>query len=324
MQAAALVLSTQVARGYVQLARLQAQREVSVRTLAQRDEMLRLIRQRVQAGLDTQVELKQGEGALPDVRMQIEAIDEQISLARHALAVLTGQAPQALDQLNVAQDAIKTLPVPAHMPIDLLSRRADVVAALWRVQASGHEVDAARAMFYPNIDMKFYAGYNAIGLDQLLEASSAQWGLLPAIHLPLFDADRRRANLQGKVADQDAAQASYNQVVLQAVQEAADHIISTQSIARQQREQADAAHSAEAAYGLAKSRYEAGLGTYLTVLSAESAVLTQRRQGVDLRARAADAQLALVRALGGSLQDTASTDASPEHKQAAAPAGDPS
>jgi NodT family efflux transporter outer membrane factor (OMF) lipoprotein len=335
MQAAGLMLSTQVARGYVQLARLQAQRAVHARTLAQREEMLSLIRQRVQAGLDTQVELKQGEGALPDVRMQLEAIDEQISLTRHALAVLTGQAPSALDQLNVSEDAIKTLPAPEHIPVDLLARRADVTAALWRVQASGHQVDAARATFYPNIDMSFYAGYNAIGLEQLLKAGSAQWGLLPAIHLPLFDADRRRANLQGKVADQDAAQASYNQVVLQAVQEAADQIGSTQSIARQQREQAAAQQSAESAYSLAKSRYQAGLGTYLTVLSAESAVLTQRRQGVDLRARAADAQLALMRALGGSLQEVAASAvapaapiatpaASPDPKQAAVHAGDPS
>ena len=329
MQAAGLMLSTQVARAYAQLAHLQALRDVNTRTLAQREEMLSLIRQRVQAGLDTQVELKQGEGALPDVRMQIEALDEQISLTRHALAVLTGQAPQALDQLQVAPDSIKLLPSPPHIPVDLLARRADVMAALWRVQASGHQVDAARAMFYPNIDMTSYAGYNAIGLDQLLKLSSLQWGLMPAIHLPLFDADRRRANLQGKVAEQDAAQASYNQVVLQAVQEAADHISSTQSIARQQHEQAAAQQSVEDAYSLATSRYKAGLGTYLTVLSAESAVLAQRRQAVDLHASAFDAQLALIRALGGSLQaaEPASNQAqplSPDNKQAATHAGDKS
>jgi len=328
MQAAELMLSTQVARSYVQLGRLQAQRDVNKRTLAQREEMLALIRQRVQAGLDTQVELKQGEGALPDVRLQIEAIDEQISLTRHALAVLTGQAPQALDTLQVAEGSVKVLTSPPRLPLDLLARRADVMAAWWRVEASGHQVDAARAMFYPNIDMAAYAGYNAIGLDQLLKASSWQWGLLPAIHLPLFDADRRRANLQGKVADQDAAQASYNQVVLQAVQEAADHISSTQSIARQQHEQDAAQQSAEVAYELARSRYQAGIGTYLTVLSAETAVLTQRRQAVDLRARAADAQLALVRALGGSLQAAGSVasapspDNKPQDKQALAHAGD--
>lgn len=302
VQAARLLLSYQVARSYVQLARLQAWREVAQRTLVQREAMLSLIRQRVQAGLDTNVELRQGEGALPDVRLQIESLDEQISLSRHALAVLTGQAPQALDQLNVPLDKVQALPAPSSIPVDLLARRADVMAALWRAEAAGHQVDAARAMFYPNVDLVSYGGFNAIGLDQLLKASSLQWGLMPAIHLPLFDADRRRANLQGKVAEQDAALANYNQTVLQAVQEVADQLSSAQSIVRQRQEQQAAQHSAEAAYSLAQARYRAGLGTYLVVLNAESMVLSQRRAAIDLQARTLDAQLGLIRALGGSLQ----------------------
>jgi NodT family efflux transporter outer membrane factor (OMF) lipoprotein len=301
---AALSLSYQVARAYAQLARLQALREVHARTLAQRDEMLALIRQRVKAGLDTQVELKQGEGALPDVRMQIEAVDEQITLMRHALAALSGQAPSATDQLIVA-GSLQPLPAPQQVPVDLLARRPDVMAALWRVKAAGHQVEAARDTFYPNVDLRTYAGYNAIGLEQLLKPASLQWGLLPAIHLPLFDGDRRRANLQGKVADQDAAQAAYNQTVMQAVQETADQISSAQSILRQQAHQDEAQRSAEEAYRLAKERYQAGLGTYLVVLNAESTVLAQRRTAVDLRARAVEAQLSLIRALGGSLQDAA-------------------
>jgi NodT family efflux transporter outer membrane factor (OMF) lipoprotein len=322
MQAARLLLSSQVARSYVQLARLQAQRDVTQRTLAQRGEMLGLIRQRVQAGLDTTVELRQGEGALPDTRVQMEVLDEQITLNRHALAVLTGQAPQALDALAVSLDEVKPLPAPAAIPMDLLARRADVMAALWRAQAAGHQVDAARALFYPNIDLVSYGGFNAIGLDQLLKLSSLQWGLMPAIHLPLFDGDRRRANLQGKVAEQDAALASYNQTVLQAVQEAADQVSSMQSIARQHQEQQLAQQSAEAAYSVASERYRAGLGTYLTVLSAESTVLAQRRAAVDLTARTVDVQLALIRALGGSLQSIAAPSSPTNNKQTAPLTGD--
>jgi outer membrane protein TolC len=162
-------------------------------------------------------------------------------------------------------------------------------------------VDAARALFYPNVDLRSYAGYNAIGLDRLLNPGSLQWGLMPAIHLPLFDGDRRRANLQGKVAEQDAAVASYNQTVLQAVQEVADQLSIAQSVARQQADQRAAQGSAEAAFALAIQRFRAGLGTYLTVLSAESGVLNQRRLGVDLQARLLDTQVGLAKALGGSL-----------------------
>jgi NodT family efflux transporter outer membrane factor (OMF) lipoprotein len=309
-RAAALLLSTQIARSYVQLARLQGLREVAQRSLAQRDDMLKLIRERVQGGLDTTVELRQGEGALPDTRLQIETYDEQITLARHALAVLTGQAPNALDTLAVPLDRLALASAPEALPLDLLSRRPDVQAALWRAQAAGQEVTAARALFYPNVDLRSYAGYNAIGLDQLIKASSLQWGLMPAIHLPLFDADRRVANLQGKVADQDTSIASYNQTVLQAVQEVADQFSSRSAVARQQTQQQAAQGSAESAYALARERYQAGLGNYLTVLGAETAVLNQRRTAVDLQARALDVQIGLIRAVGGRLDPASSSSTS--------------
>ena len=305
VQAARVLLSSQVARNYVALGRLQAQAAVFQRTLAQRDDVLQLIRQRVQAGLDTSVELRQGQGALPDARLQIEALNEQIMLTRHALAVLTGQAPNALDTLEVKLDAMQQPGLPPAVPMDLLARRADVMAARWRVEVSRYDIRAARALFYPNIDLVSYAGYNAIGLDRLLKPGSWQWGLMPAIHLPLFDGDRRLANLQGRVAEEDVAVANYNQTVLQAVQEAVDQLGSLQAIARQQAEQRSAQGHAEAAYALASERYRAGLGNYLNVLAAETAVLNQRRQAVDLQARTFDAQFSLVRALGGSLQPLA-------------------
>ncbi|WP_290902419.1 efflux transporter outer membrane subunit [Aquabacterium sp.] len=305
VQAARVLLSSQVARSYVALGRLQAQAEVLLRTLAQRDDVLKLIRQRVQAGLDTSVELRQGQGALPDARLQIEALNEQIMLTRHALAVLTGQAPNALDTLDVKLDAMQQPALPLAVPMDLLARRADVMAARWRVEVSRYDIKAARALFYPNIDLVGYAGYNAIGLDRLLKPGSWQWGLMPAIHLPLFDGDRRQANLQGRVAEEDVAVANYNQTVLQAVQESVDQLGSLQAIARQQAEQRSAQGHTEAAYALATERYRAGLGNYLNVLAAETAVLNQRRQAVDLQARTFDTQFSLVRALGGSLQPAA-------------------
>ena len=312
LQAARLLLSSQVARQYVQLGRLQAQRMVAQRTLAQREDMLKLIRQRVDAGLDTAVELKQGEGALPDTRQQVEALDEQIMLARHALAVLSGQAPNALDSLTVAFDTLRTPELPQSLPLDLLARRADVMAARWRVESASRQSDAARTLFYPNIDLSTYAGYNAIGLDRLIKPGSFQWGLLPAIHLPLFDGDQRMANLSGRVAEQDAAVATYNQTVLQAVQEVADQLGSVQAVARQRTEQEAAQRHIEAAYALALERYKAGLGSYLIVLNAETAVLAQRRQAVDLQARALEVQVNLIRAVGGSLAAPQPAGATPQ------------
>lgn len=298
-QAARVLLASNVARAYLQLARLVEQRGVAQRALQQREEMLSLIRQRVQAGLDTQVELRQGEGALPETRAQLEALDEQITLARHALAALTVQPPHALDALSPRLAGLQAQPLPGVVPADLIGRRADLAAARARVEAATGDVAAARAQFYPNVNLTAFAGLSSIGLDRLLRSASEQYGVGPAIRLPIFDAGRLRANLRGKAAELDAAVETYNATLVDAVREVADQLASSQSVARQQAEQAQAQAAAEAAYDIALQRYKAGLGTYLVVLNAEAGVLNQRRAAADLKARAIDAQVGLVRALGG-------------------------
>jgi NodT family efflux transporter outer membrane factor (OMF) lipoprotein len=272
---------------------------VAVRSLKQRDETLALIKQRVQGGLDTTVEQRQGEGALPETRQQIEQLDEQITLARHALAALTAQAPNALENLTVPLSTVKAVAVPGALPADLLGRRADITAARWRIEAATSDMKSAKAQFYPNINLTAFVGLQSIGLDQLIKSGAEQYGAGPAIRLPIFDSGRLRANLRVKAADLDAAVESYNAAVLDAVHDVADQLASLRSVDRQQIEQTRAQDAAESAYDLATQRCKAGLGTYLTVLNAESTVLNQRRQAADLKARALDTQIALIRALGG-------------------------
>ena len=101
----------------------------------------------MQGGLDTAVEQRQGEGALPETRQQIEQLDEQIALARHALAALTAQAPNALDTLSVPLGTVKVIAMPATLPADLLGRRADISAARWRIEAATSDMKSAKAQF---------------------------------------------------------------------------------------------------------------------------------------------------------------------------------
>ena len=297
--AARMLLASNVARSYFQLARLNDQLGVARRLLAQRTQALRLVQDRVNAGLDTNLELRQSEGALPDARLQIETLQEQLTLARHALNALVGKQNMALALEIPALSAIKSIATATSIPSDLLGRRADIAAARWRVEAATQDVSSARRQFYPNVNLVAFAGFSSIGLDRLLGAGSEQWGVGPALRLPIFDGGRLRANLRGKTADLDAAIESYNAVVIDAVRDVADQLASRQAVSRQQVEQRAAQTLAENAYEIAVQRYEAGLGNFLNVLAAETSVLNQRRQGVDLAARALDTQVALMRALGG-------------------------
>jgi NodT family efflux transporter outer membrane factor (OMF) lipoprotein len=310
LAAARVLLASRVAQAYIGLARLHDQRRIGEQALAQRDAMLQLTRQRVTGGVDTQVELRQAEAAVPEVQQQIEALDEQIALTRHRLAALSGQAADALSTLVPSLQPMAGFasePLPARLGADLVGRRADIAAARWRIEAATQEVQGARTAFYPNVNLAGFVGLSALGLDRLLSLDSANVGFGPALRLPLFDGGRLRAQLHGREADLDAAIAAYNGAVLDAAHEVADAVASLRSIERQQAAQRQAETAAASAYDFARQRYRAGLSTYLTVLSAESSVLAQRRLGADLSARALDVRVALLRALGGGWHDTLDT-----------------
>lgn len=302
VDAARILLASNVARGYIQWARLNDQLAVAKRTLAQRDETLRLVHDRVSAGLDTRLELRQSEGGLPEARQQIEALDEQIAIARHALDALVARPDATQSLAPPSLVSLHAVALQPNIPADLLGRRADIAAARWRVEAATGDVAGAKTLFYPNVSLTAFVGMQSLGFDNLLKSDSVLGGVGPAIRLPIFEGGRLRANLRGKAADLDAAIESYNASVLDAVRDAADQVSSAQSVARQQAQQREAQAAAEGAYDIAVQRYRAGLGNYLNVLTAESTVLAQRRQAVDLAARALEAQVGLARALGGGWQ----------------------
>ncbi|MGC4078190.1 MAG: efflux transporter outer membrane subunit [Rubrivivax sp.] len=307
LQAARVLLAANVVSAYVNLGRLAENREVARQSLAQREQILALVRQRIAAGLDTTVELRQAEGLIAQSRVDLEALDESTARARHALAELTGQGPNALEGLTPALAPLRSTPLPAGLPADLLGRRADLVAQRWRVEAAMRDVDVARSLFYPNVSLTAFAGFSSLGLDDFVKASSRNLGIGPALSLPIFEGGRLRANLGAKAAEVDAAVEGYNGALLRALREVADEVSGLQSLERQQRAQADAGAAADAAYALAIQRYQAGLGNFLTVLNAQTNVLAQSRAATDLKARHLSSEVALTRALGGGWSAAADT-----------------
>ncbi|MBK1688215.1 efflux transporter outer membrane subunit [Rubrivivax gelatinosus] len=307
LQAARVLLAANVVTAYVNLGRLAESREVARQSLAQREQILALVRQRIAAGLDTTVELRQAEGLIAQSRVELEALEESTARARHALAELTGQGPGALDGLTPALAPLRSTPLPAGLPADLLGRRADLVAQRWRVESAMREVDAARALFYPNVSLTAFAGFSSLGLDEFVKAGSRNLGVGPALSLPIFEGGRLRANLGARAAEVDAAVEGYNGALLRALREVADEVAGLQSLERQQRAQAEAGAAADAAYALAIQRYQAGLGNFLTVLSAQTNVLAQSRAATELKARHLASEVALTRALGGGWAAAADT-----------------
>jgi len=299
LQQARLLLSTQVTRSYFALLRLQAQKALQQSYLAQREQANAIGRARRDAGLDSQQEFLSGPITLPEIRQQIEALQEQIALTRNSLAALCAVAPSALVVPEAQLQAVHKAPVQDSLPLDLLGRRPDIVAARWHIEAATSDMAQAKAQFYPNISMGGFVGLNSVGWSNITRGGSEQWGAGPALRLPVFDSGRLRAQLRGKAADLDGAIAAYNGLVFEAAREVNEQLISLRSLAQQSREQQAAQANAQGLLQIAQQRHQAGLLSQSAVINAQNALVAHQRQAIDLHARTLDAQAQLLRALGG-------------------------
>lgn len=303
LHASRVLIATQVALHYVGLARLGELRSLLQEAVRIRTSSLELVRQRVKAGLDTRVEERQAESQWAQSRTELQAVDEAIVRQRHMLAQWCGLGPDELGTLLPALQPVNGAAVPQILPLDLIGRRADLVAHRIRVEAALAGVEAARAQFYPNVNLMAFAGLSSLGLDRFLDLGSRTYGIGPAVRLPIFDGGALKANLNLRQADVEQAIEAYNDTLLRALREVADETGTLKAVRDQRQSQAQALAASQSAHQLAQQRYGAGLGSYLMVLSVESDYLGQRRAQIDLKARELSAELGLVRALGGGYQE---------------------
>ncbi len=300
--AARLMLSVSIAQAYVELSRNYAQLDVEHATLDQREKLHDLTSQRFSAGLDSKVELKQAETALPQSRERIARLEEQIALSKNRIAALVGAGPdRGLDIHRPAAQPVHVA-LPTTLPADLIGRRPDVVARRLRVESASSNIDAAKAAFYPNVSLVAFVGLQSIGLSKFVSSGSEIAGIGPALSLPIFEGGRLRADLATKNADYDIAVEQYNETLVDALQEVADQLASMRALEIRRRESKSALASSQDAYDLAVVRYREGLGNYLQVLIAETQVLVQRSLAADMDARELEPSVNLVRALGGGYQ----------------------
>jgi NodT family efflux transporter outer membrane factor (OMF) lipoprotein len=300
---ARLLLAGAMVQSYIDLYRSYALADIAERTEAQRSNILDITRKRVAAGLDTRVELREAEGAVPQARVALTQAQSAQALAIHQLAALAGRGADAYAGVVRPQMTLDAaLPLPGELPVNLLARRPDVIAARSRIEAADAGKRAAKAAFYPDINLKALAGFASFSLSDLISARSFGYGAGPGLSLPLFDGGRLRAQYRGTEAVLDQAVADYDDTVLRAVHQAADQLSLIESLSSELGQQRESLDAAEEAYRLAEERYRAGLAGYLTVLNAETEVLNERRQQVDLSASLALARVTLLLAVGGSYQ----------------------
>jgi NodT family efflux transporter outer membrane factor (OMF) lipoprotein len=297
---ARLMIATSVARTWVQLARQYAQLDLNQQQLDVTSRLGHLAQLRFDAGLDAKSEPQQTRQQISNLGAEREQLKEVIGLTRNQLAALLGKGPDRGQQIErPALPADAAVALPDALPLNLIGRRPDIAAARWQVEATGGDIDAAKAEFYPNINLAAFAGFTSIGIDNLLKGGSRVVGVGPAISIPIFERRALRANLKSRVAQYDSNVATYNLALTDALHDVADQVTSIHAVAAQTEQQLHATQAAAANLQLAKQRERVGTTNELPALTANLTLLQQLRTSVDLQARRADLRIGLVKALGG-------------------------
>jgi len=233
--AARIQLSVNVARAYVALGYAFAQKDVAEGEWQRSTQTLAFTRRLVQGGLGTPQQEAFADSQVASAEQQKAQADRAVDAARSSLSVLLGQGPDR--GLSIARPHLLDpglVAVPDTLQVDLIGRRADLVAARWQVEAASKDIKAARTQFLPNISLSAMAGLVAVGgSTNVFQLPARTYSVGPALSLPIFDGGRLRANLAGADARYDEAVAHYNSLLIGAVNEVSDLVSALSSVRTQ-------------------------------------------------------------------------------------------
>ncbi len=294
-------VAAEVAVAYLQLRGSQARLAIARSNLESQQETLQITDWRVQAGLTTSLELSQARTATEQTLAQIPALETSIAQTQHALAVLTGQAPTAL---QARLDPVAAVPAPGDnlalsIPAQTLRQRPDVRAAEQQIAAALARVSQADAARYPSFQISGSLGLSAIALSSLTGGGSVVSAVLGSVSVPLFDGGAARAQVRSQEAALEQARIAYQAVVLNALQEVEDALVSLRGNRERLQRLRNASESAGQAALLATQRYSSGLVDFQTVLDTQRSLLSTQDAVASTQAELSADHVRLYKALGG-------------------------
>jgi multidrug efflux system outer membrane protein len=318
--AQAQVLASQAARHTVQAGlvaavastalALQADDELldlARRTLATREDTLRLATLRLQVGAGAEPDVQAARSLVEATRAALAQAQRQRELDENALVLLLGQPLPADLAAGPALSATPlAAPLPVGLPSQVLLRRPDIWQAEQALAAAQANVGAARAAFFPQITLTSSAGTASTELSGLFKGGSWVWTFTGQVLQPLWDAGRNQGNFRAAQATRDAAQAQYEKAVQSGFREVADALAGRATLDEQWRAQQAQAEAEAKRLQLTELRYKHGAASHFELLDAQRSVFAAQQAALAVRLALLQNQVALYKALGGGLQDDAS------------------
>jgi NodT family efflux transporter outer membrane factor (OMF) lipoprotein len=295
---ARLLYQAELAQDYFGLHGNDGEAELLARTAASYEEYLTLTRNRVSAGVASDLDVAQAESQLYQVQSQLMDLGVQRAAFEHAIAVLIGKAPA---DLAIPVVTLNTLPppVPLGVPSELLERRPDIAGAERQVAAANEQIGIAVAAFYPNLSLTGSAGLESSSLAKWFTWPSRFWSVGPQLAATLFDAGRRRGVVVEQRAAYDATVAAYRETVLTAMQQVEDNLAALRILAGEADKVRQTIQAANRALEISTAQYRSGTASYLPVITAQATLLGADVTALTLLTRRLTASVLLIEGLGG-------------------------
>lgn len=299
LRGAELSLAAAVATGYFSLIRLDQQVAVAVRTLAARQATAELSRARYREGQVSKLDVLQFESQVQETQAQLASLSRLRSEQESALSVLVGLPPRSLPRGLPLADQVANFDVPQGLPSDLLERRPDVRAAEEDLHAATARVGVAWGNRLPQVSLTGQYGYLSDDLETLIQSQNNTNRLFLGITVPLFTGGRLQGEVNVAEAQVEQARARYEQVVLLALQDVEDALVSIRTSREQATAQAAQVGTLTESLTLVEHRYENGLANYLEVLDAQRSLYNAELSLAQAQALQLASGVRLYKALGG-------------------------
>ena len=298
-----LSLRANLINNYISLRGLDAQSQLLTDVVTAYTKALTLTQNRFKGGADSALDVSRAQAQLDTAQGQLADIAANRALYEHAIATLVGESASSF---TIAPAPLSmALPiVPVGVPTTLLQRRPDIAAAERRVFAANAQIGVAKAAFFPTLMLNGVDGFDTLSAAQYYMAPTNLWMIGPAAFLTVFDAGRRQAIVNQAKAVFTIAGAQYRSTVLHAFQEVEDNLAQLNDLAKESQNVDAAVKDTNKTLTIAMNRYREGMISYLEVVTAQTAVLQVELQALNLRTRRLQANVNLVRALGGGYNNS--------------------
>jgi multidrug efflux system outer membrane protein len=301
-KAVVTTLVSEVAAAYFNLLELDAELQIARRTLATREESLKLIRTRENKGIATALDIRQGEQLVHSAERAIPQIEQEIEQTENHISLLLAQNPGPVKRGQSLMDQEQPVSVPAGLPSELLERRPDIRAAEQELIAANASIGVAKAAYYPRISLTGLLGSQSGDLLGLFKGAAGTWQFVPQVSQPLFNGGRNRSTVELATAQQQLALIHYERTIQTAFREVSDTLIQYEKVRDVRATQELLVNTLQDRVRLSYMRYRGGVDTLLNALDADRDLFDAELGVAQTRRNELLTIVQLYRALGGGWQ----------------------